>query len=287
MVGGTATFGHVVADEAQDLSAMQLRAIGRRCRFGSATLLGDLAQRTTPWSAARWGDAVGHLGRAGPVEQLPRGRSRRPRRCSTSPTACCPRSPPTSARPSRSGASPARCGSGPWPRQASAAWLQALDEALAEDGSVGLVVADAAVVAAGAELTGRGVEFREVDRFDTATRLALVAASAVKGLEFDQVVLVEPADIADPALGRPAAAALHRPHPGRARPPRRPRQAAPAALAPAWWSERGRAGQRPSYLSGRMTLITKVTTLITRAPSSADQNPSTSKARSNWSRSRP
>jgi DNA helicase IV len=45
------------------------------------------------------------------------------------------------------------------------------------------------------------VEFREVDRFDTATRLALVPASAVKGLEFDQVVLVEPAEIADPALG--------------------------------------------------------------------------------------
>ncbi|HEX2159702.1 MAG TPA: hypothetical protein VHS79_22390 [Actinomycetes bacterium] len=83
----------------------------------------------------------------------------------------------------------------------AAAWVQALEEALAEDGSVGLVVADPAVPAARAELTGRGVEFREVDRFDTGTRLALVPASAVKGLEFDQVVLVEPAEIADPALG--------------------------------------------------------------------------------------
>jgi hypothetical protein len=82
-----------------------------------------------------------------------------------------------------------------------AAWLRALEEALAEDGSVGLVVADPSVPTAGAELVGRGVEFREVDRFDTDTRLALVPASAVKGLEFDQVVLVEPADIADPALG--------------------------------------------------------------------------------------
>jgi hypothetical protein len=83
----------------------------------------------------------------------------------------------------------------------TAAWLRALDEALAEEGSVGLVAADAAVPAVGAELAGRGVEFREVDRFDADTRLALVPASAVKGLEFDQVVLVEPADIADPALG--------------------------------------------------------------------------------------
>jgi hypothetical protein len=83
----------------------------------------------------------------------------------------------------------------------TAALVGALEEALAEDGSVGLVVADAAVPALRAALAGRGVEFREVDRFDTDTRLALVPASAVKGLEFDQVVLVEPADIADPALG--------------------------------------------------------------------------------------
>jgi len=66
---------------------------------------------------------------------------------------------------------------------------------------VGLIVADAAVAAAGDELAARGVEFRAVDRFDTDTRLTLVPASAVKGLEFDQVVLVEPADIADPDLG--------------------------------------------------------------------------------------
>jgi superfamily I DNA/RNA helicase len=87
------------------------------------------------------------------------------------------------------------------PGEATAAWRQALKEALAEDGSVGLVVDDRAVPAARTELTASGVEFREVDRFDTDTRLALVPASAVKGLEFDQVVLVEPADIADPALG--------------------------------------------------------------------------------------
>jgi hypothetical protein len=83
----------------------------------------------------------------------------------------------------------------------AAAWHRALEDALAEDGSVGLVVDDRAVPAARAELTGRGIEFREVDRFDAGTRLALVPASEVKGLEFDQVVLVEPADIADPGLG--------------------------------------------------------------------------------------
>jgi DNA helicase IV len=202
VVGGTPTFGHVVADEAQDLSAMQLRAIGRRCRFGSATLLGDLAQRTTPWSADRWEDALGHLGRSSTrVEHLPRAfrapaevldfaNRLLPEIAPGVPPARSVRSVPGSLRVRAVG------------REAVAgAWLRALEEALAEEGSVGLVVADPDAAAAAAELDGHGVEYREVDRFDTATRLAVVPASAVKGLEFDQVVLVEPADIADPSLG--------------------------------------------------------------------------------------
>jgi DNA helicase IV len=202
VIGGTGTFGHVVADEAQDLSAMQLRAIGRRCRFGSATLLGDLAQRTTPWSADRWRDAVGHLDRRSVrVEHLPRA-FRAPKEVLDFANRLLPQIAPD-VHPARSvrgvpGSLRIRTAV---PTAVAAAWLRALDEALAEDGSVGLVVADGAVPAVGAELAGRGIEFREVDRFDTDTRLALVPASAVKGLEFDQVVLVEPADIADPALG--------------------------------------------------------------------------------------
>jgi DNA helicase IV len=201
-IRGTRTFGHVVADEAQDLSAMQLRAIGRRCRFGSATLLGDLAQRTTPWAAERWGDALAHLDRRSPrVEHLPRA-FRAPKEVLDLANRLLPEIAPE-VRPARSVRSvpgSLRIKAVP-PTQATAAWLAALEEALAEDGSVGLVVADRATPAVAAELAGHGVEFREVDRFDTDTRLALVPASAVKGLEFDQVVLVEPADIADPALG--------------------------------------------------------------------------------------
>ena len=45
----TPSLGHVVLDEAQDLSPMQLRAVGRRCSTGSATVLGDLEQGATPW----------------------------------------------------------------------------------------------------------------------------------------------------------------------------------------------------------------------------------------------
>jgi DNA helicase IV len=45
--------GHVVVDEAQDLSPMQCRAIARRSATGSLTVLGDLAQGTTPWATGR------------------------------------------------------------------------------------------------------------------------------------------------------------------------------------------------------------------------------------------
>jgi hypothetical protein len=53
----------VVLDEAQDLSPMECRAVGRRCATGSATVLGDLAQGTTPWATATWADLLGHLGK--------------------------------------------------------------------------------------------------------------------------------------------------------------------------------------------------------------------------------
>src|SRR5699024_12558613 len=50
----TPSVGHVVLDEAQDLSPMMLRAVGRRASTGSVTVLGDLAQATTPWGASDW-----------------------------------------------------------------------------------------------------------------------------------------------------------------------------------------------------------------------------------------
>src|SRR5437763_8302813 len=59
------SFGHVVLDEAQDLSPMQLRAVARRCEHGSVTLLGDLAQGTAPGAATDWSVTMTHLGKPG------------------------------------------------------------------------------------------------------------------------------------------------------------------------------------------------------------------------------
>jgi hypothetical protein len=48
------TFGHVIVDEAQDLTPMQWRMLARRCPTGSMTLVGDLGQAKHPWSARSW-----------------------------------------------------------------------------------------------------------------------------------------------------------------------------------------------------------------------------------------
>ena len=45
------TFGHIVVDEVQDLSPMQLRMVARRSLNGSLTVVGDLAQATGPWGS--------------------------------------------------------------------------------------------------------------------------------------------------------------------------------------------------------------------------------------------
>ncbi|MDQ2795724.1 MAG: AAA family ATPase, partial [Actinomycetota bacterium] len=65
-----ATFVHAVVDEAQDLSAMQCRAVARRCPLGSVTVLGDLAQATTPWAPGTWADTLEHLGHPASVHPL-------------------------------------------------------------------------------------------------------------------------------------------------------------------------------------------------------------------------
>jgi DNA helicase IV len=61
LVGTPFTYGHVVVDEAQDHSAVALRCIGRRSPGRSLTILGDLAQSTTPAGQQEWDDVLRHL----------------------------------------------------------------------------------------------------------------------------------------------------------------------------------------------------------------------------------
>jgi DNA helicase IV len=65
LLSGGPTYVHVVVDEAQDLSAMQCRSIARRCPTGSVTVLGDLAQATSPSAPGDWASTLRHLGHGG------------------------------------------------------------------------------------------------------------------------------------------------------------------------------------------------------------------------------
>jgi DNA helicase IV len=196
LVSRQPSLGHVVLDEAQDLSAMMLRAVGRRCTTGSATVLGDLAQTTTAWGVGSWPLALGHLGKPDAVvDELTRG-FRVPGEVIEYAARLLPRiapslTPPVSVRRSRGeleivAADPL------------VALPDVVDGALARVGSVGLIVPDSMVDAVAGALADRplavvGTSDREDVEFDV--RLDVVPASLAKGLEFDHVVLVEPAAI--------------------------------------------------------------------------------------------
>ena len=58
---GIRTYGHIVVDEAQDLSPMQLRMLSRRSLSGSMTIVGDIGQATGMWAPATWDEVLVHL----------------------------------------------------------------------------------------------------------------------------------------------------------------------------------------------------------------------------------
>ncbi|MFE4701542.1 HelD family protein [Streptomyces sp. NPDC056738] len=196
LVQRTHSLGHVVLDEAQDLSPMQYRAVGRRCTTGSATVLGDLAQGTTPWATRSWEEALGHLGKGDAVvEELTAG-FRVPTDVITYASRLLPHiapglTPVASVR-ENPGFFEVRA------RTADADVLAAVEELLDREGSVGLIAADARVPVLAEALTAAGRTYIGPGEETTAeTRLTLVPASLAKGLEYDYVVLDEPGAVVD------------------------------------------------------------------------------------------
>lgn len=193
------SLGHLVLDEAQDLSALQLRALGRRCRTGSATVLGDLAQATTPWAAGSWEQVLAHLDKTDAVvAELDRG-FRVPEQIIDFAARLLPRIAPTLGVPSgvrtvADALSVVRTDAAGF----SDALVDSCRAALAGDGSVALIAADDQVRELREVLAGAGLEPALVgtaeDAMDVA-RLVCVPATLAKGLEFDAVVVAEPARI--------------------------------------------------------------------------------------------
>ncbi|SHG24555.1 DNA helicase IV [Jatrophihabitans endophyticus] len=189
------TFVHAVVDEAQDLSAMQCRAVARRCPLGSVTVLGDLAQATTPWAPGDWARTLDHLGHAAAVLPLTAGY-----RVPGEVLAVANRLLPHIA-PGVPPATSVRQGEDAFRLVPGGTVAAEVRDCLAAPGSVGVIVPDARASAALEDLQAAGVAARLLDDGpddgpdDAATRVTVVPASAAKGLEYDSVVVAEPAAI--------------------------------------------------------------------------------------------
>src|SRR4051794_24470846 len=191
----TPGYGHVVVDEAQDLSPMQCRAIARRLAAGSLTVLGDLAQATSPWSSDSWARTLDGLGRPGtevrpltrgyrvPAEVLDYANRLLPSIAPGLPAATAVRSEPGSLR-----IRPVASLAGPL--------AEVVGDLAAVPGSIGVVCADDAVDEVVALLGAAGLPAAALsDDGEAAARVAVVPAVLAKGLEFDAVVVVDPAAI--------------------------------------------------------------------------------------------
>lgn len=183
-------YGHVIVDEAQDLTPMQLRMVARRAG-GAFTILGDVAQATGPVAYGDWSELLAHLpgGDEAEVEEL-RHAYRVPREIMQLALPLLDVIRPGTAPPLayRTGAAPPRI------VQAEQPLARALEEAqrLVEEEGLVAVIAPAALRP---ELDDRGGTL-----FDEL-RLPLLAPHEAKGLEFDHVVVVEPARIVADAPG--------------------------------------------------------------------------------------
>lgn len=197
------TYGHAVVDEAQDLSAMELRAVARRCPSRSMTVLGDLAQATAPAALSSWEDAVVHLGSpaTASIEELELG-YRVPLPILELANRLLPVVAP-GVRPARSvrldGAAPVILDVG---AEELAGRTAALVATLAANwGSVGVIAPVPLVGPLGAAFRQAGVAYGTGSRGGLGGVVTLLEPPEAKGLEFDAVVVVEPAAVYDDERG--------------------------------------------------------------------------------------
>ena len=186
LVEAPTRYGHVIVDEAQDLTPMQLRMVARRAG-GSFTLLGDIAQATGPVSYDRWPELLPYLEGAegAEVEEL-RHAYRVPREIMELALPLLERIAPEVEPPVayRVGAERPRL------VEADPPLAAAFEEAARLASAEGLLA-----VIAPASLRGEG----ESALFDDS-RIAVLTPREAKGMEFDHVIVVEPAQIVEEAV---------------------------------------------------------------------------------------
>ncbi len=196
IAGRTRSYGHVIIDEAQDLTPMQLRMVARRSPSGSLTILGDLAQATGPFTYDHWDEILEHLPSPAPVtrEELTLG-YRAPGRVLDYAARLLPSAAP-GVQPTES----IRAGrSDPHLRRTTADHLiaDAIAEAvtLSEQHALIALIAAPDQIAALSGATAHDPRVGLLDADGMTRPITIVPAPGAKGLEFDAVVVMEPAAI--------------------------------------------------------------------------------------------
>jgi DNA helicase IV len=201
--GPPRVYGHVIVDEAQDLSPMQLLAISRRAVDGSLTILGDVAQATGPVVYRRWQELEPYLLGASPAKPTTPGGKAGPAEAEISieelrhayrvPAEIMALALPLLERIAPDVEPPlAYRRGGEAPRLVRVAESELLPSALREARELGSRDGLLAVIAPRSLVTVSGAG----DPFDE-TSVPVLTPRQAKGLEFDHVVVVEPAAIAE------------------------------------------------------------------------------------------
>ncbi|MCY3634945.1 MAG: AAA family ATPase [bacterium] len=211
------TYGHIVVDEAQDLSPMQLRMISRRSLNGSMTVVGDIAQATSAWGHDSWDSVIEHL--PGHVEprfseltigyRLPEPIMEVAAKVldAAMPGLLPPQSIRTEGRPPRFvpvvGHQDPPSGNGKSGESRHSSLTAAVvDEVKAElgalaNGNLAVICHNELADAISEALTSANVDHGLVYERGLESRVTIVPVELVKGLEVDTAIVAEPADICE------------------------------------------------------------------------------------------
>ncbi len=193
------TYGHIVVDEVQDLTPMQMAMVSRRSLNGSLTVVGDIAQATGALAPNRWEDVLAHLPTLKPSRVI--GLSvgyRIPGRIMELANRVMMAATPSLRAPTsvREGDEHPE-----FMHVGSAELLSAVVHATKEmdhelhDGNVAVVVPDSMFDAVSGALEAAGIDHGKATRSGLEMGITVVPVSVVKGLELDGVIVVEPAAI--------------------------------------------------------------------------------------------